>query len=93
MAVVSALTMSVFLPKRITLAESQKNCSKSDLRNIQIYRLYNLLLGDSWLQKQNKHELNGSSVQNSTKKLAHLFSYLSRMESILHKRIVELSST
>ena len=35
MAVISALAMSVFLPKRIALAECQRNCSKSDLRIIQ----------------------------------------------------------
>ena len=71
MAVISALAMSVFLPKRITLAESQKNCSKDDLRNIQ-KKLYNLLPGDSWLQKQNKQRINGSSVQNSTEKACPL---------------------
>ena len=91
MAVISALALSVFLPKRITYAESQKNCSKDDLKNIQ--KLYNLLPGDSWLQKQNKQRINGSSVQNSTEKACPLGQLPLQDGKHTAQKNVELSST
>ena len=69
---VSALTMSVFLPKRITLAESQKNCSKSNLRKKRIYNCTISCLETADFRNRTNTNLNGSSVQNSTEKACPL---------------------
>ena len=93
MAVISALTMSVFLPKRITLAESQKNCSRNDFRKKQIYRLYNSCLETADCRNGTNTNLNGSSVQNSTEKACPLVQLPLQDGKHTAQKIVELSST
>ena len=85
MAVISALTMSVFCPSELqmrslkrTAAERTYDCT---------YELYKNLAWRQQLQKQNRESVTDLRFKTRMKKLAHLVSYLSRMESILHKEM------
>ena len=85
MAVISALTMSVFCPSELQMRSLKRTAAESTRDYTK--RLYTLLPGDSWLQKQNNKRETDLRFKTQLKKLAHLVSYLSRMESILHKEM------
>ena len=89
MAVISALTMSVFCPSELqlrSLKRTQKGTAAERTYDC-TYELYKNLAWRQQLQKQNRESVTDLRFKTRMKKLAHLVSYLSRMESILHKEM------
>ena len=92
MAVESALTMSVFMPKRINcIGGVSKDCSKSDLRNIQTVQ--SLAWRQLIIEAEQTKNKSGSSVQNSTEKVCPLVQLPLQVGKHTAQRNVELSST